>query len=181
MCSISGTERGTTKRSIGRNGSDRAGLALGKHRLGVSSALREDTDTTVMRKQTTMTEEPNRDNGNTTGDLMADGSERLWSNIGTSKSGDNDAPRMVPEPGSLPGAIALVAEAEQREAQVNATNLHNVGMVVAADRGDAAGAFHPIHPPVRLFWAILYSKPNICQDRFGTNTGKTRNKARFCR
>jgi hypothetical protein len=109
MCSISGTERGTTKRSNGRNGSGRAGLALGKHRLGVSSALREDTDTNVIRKQTTMTEEPNRDNGNTTGDLMADGSERLWSNIGTSKSGDNDAPRMVPEPGSLPGAIALVA------------------------------------------------------------------------
>lgn len=38
---------------------------------------------------------------------------------------------------------------EQRAAQVNATNLKNVGMVVAADRGDAAGAFHPIHPPVK--------------------------------
>jgi sialate O-acetylesterase len=37
----------------------------------------------------------------------------------------------------------------QRAAQVNATLLPNVGMVVAADRGDAAGAFHPIHPPVK--------------------------------
>lgn len=42
------------------------------------------------------------------------------------------------------GQIAL-----QRAAQVNATNLPKVGMVVAADRGDAAGAFHPIHPPVK--------------------------------
>ena len=38
---------------------------------------------------------------------------------------------------------------EQRAAQVNATKLNNVGMVVAADRGDTAGAFHPIHPPVK--------------------------------
>lgn len=38
---------------------------------------------------------------------------------------------------------------KQRAAQVNATTLENVGMVVAADRGDAAGAFHPIHPPVK--------------------------------
>jgi len=37
----------------------------------------------------------------------------------------------------------------QRAAQVNATRLQNVGMVVSADRGDTAGAFHPIHPPVK--------------------------------
>lgn len=46
-------------------------------------------------------------------------------------------------------ALNIGTIAEQRAAQVNATNLPNVGMVVAADRGDAAGAFHPIHPPVK--------------------------------
>lgn len=38
----------------------------------------------------------------------------------------------------------------QRQAQARySLSLPNVGMIVAADRGDAAGAFHPIHPPVK--------------------------------
>ena len=52
--------------------------------------------------------------------------------------------QLAPWPNLESGAIA-----RQRAAQVNATNLPKVGMVVAADRGDAAGAFHPIHPPVK--------------------------------
>lgn len=36
-----------------------------------------------------------------------------------------------------------------RQAQTSALLLPSVGMVVAADRGDSAGAFHPIHPPVK--------------------------------
>lgn len=52
--------------------------------------------------------------------------------------------QLAPWPNLESGAIA-----QQRMAQVNATNLPKVGMVVAADRGDAAGAFHPIHPPVK--------------------------------
>ena len=37
----------------------------------------------------------------------------------------------------------------QRQAQTGALALPQVGMVVAADRGDSAGAFHPIHPPTK--------------------------------
>mmetsp|Transcript_20227 Transcript_20227/g.47279 ORF Transcript_20227/g.47279 Transcript_20227/m.47279 type:complete len:341 (+) Transcript_20227:1-1023(+) len=36
-----------------------------------------------------------------------------------------------------------------RFAQMSALELPAVGMVVSADKGDAAGAFHPIHPPVK--------------------------------
>jgi hypothetical protein len=56
--------------------------------------------------------------------------------------------QLAPWP-ALNGAGGSCNIAAQRAAQVNATNLKNVGMVVTADRGDASGAFHPIHPPVK--------------------------------
>ena len=52
--------------------------------------------------------------------------------------------QLGPWPDHDTGAIAA-----QRQAQTGALALPQVGMVVAADRGDSAGAFHPIHPPTK--------------------------------
>mmetsp|Transcript_16983 Transcript_16983/g.36807 ORF Transcript_16983/g.36807 Transcript_16983/m.36807 type:complete len:386 (+) Transcript_16983:291-1448(+) len=52
--------------------------------------------------------------------------------------------QLAPWPSLENGMIPAI-----RFAQLPALELPNVGIVVTADRGDAAGAFHPIHPPVK--------------------------------
>lgn len=69
-----------------------------------------------------------------------------WQNATMTRSATSPPPfiffQLGPWPGLDSGAIA-----DMRMNQTAALMLPNVGMVVTADKGDAAGAFHPIHPP----------------------------------
>lgn len=73
------------------------------------------------------------------------GWRRLWTQ-GTQGATDPNAPFIFVQLASWPaGDNGLIAT--QRYAQESALALPKVGMVVAADIGDPASPFHPIHPP----------------------------------